>query len=68
MNTSTFTVAGMTCSHCASSVREEVGRIDGVESVDVDLASGVITVGSLAPVDAEVVKTAVEEAGYHLAS
>merc|ERR1711881_293824 len=36
-------VAGMTCSHCVSSVTEELSAIDGVESVAVDLNAGGIS-------------------------
>ena len=36
----TYTVSGMTCSHCVASVREEVSEVAGVEAVDVDLAVG----------------------------
>ena len=39
-----FHVAGMTCRHCALSVSEEVSGIDGVSSVDVELATGAVTV------------------------
>jgi copper chaperone len=35
--TTTYTVSGMTCAHCVLSVREEVGDVDGVEAVEVDL-------------------------------
>ncbi|MBF6439600.1 heavy-metal-associated domain-containing protein [Nocardia cyriacigeorgica] len=65
--TTTVTVTGMTCGHCVSSVREEVGRIDGVTSVDVDLASGLVTIGSTAPVERDAIAVAVDEAGYQLA-
>jgi copper ion binding protein len=68
MSTITVAVSGMTCGHCATSVREEVGSIPGVTSVDVDLASGKVTIDSEQQVDAEAIKGAVEEAGYELAS
>ncbi|MGX9787213.1 heavy-metal-associated domain-containing protein [Mycobacterium sp. MMS18-G62] len=68
MNTVTVTVAGMTCGHCATSVREEIGSIPGVTAVDVDLASGKVTIDSEQHVEAQAVKGAVEEAGYELAS
>ncbi|KAA1245613.1 heavy-metal-associated domain-containing protein [Mycobacterium simiae] len=68
MSTVTITVAGMSCGHCASSVRDEVGRIPGVTAVDVDLPSGAVTLETDGPVDDNAIKSAVEEAGYRLAS
>ena len=68
MSTTTYRISGMTCGHCVNSVREAVGELDGVTSVDVDLAKGQATVTSDGDVDAEAVKAAVEEAGYELAS
>jgi copper chaperone len=65
--TRTFTVTGMTCGHCVASVTEEVQEVDGVESVDVALETGALTVTSSQPVDAAAVQAAVEEAGYQLA-
>jgi copper chaperone len=68
MNTTSITVTGMTCGHCAASVREEVGEIAGVTAVDVDVASGVVTIDSNTPVSTDAIRSAVEEAGYQLAS
>ena len=65
--TSTYTVTGMTCGHCVASVSEEVSEIAGVENVDVDLATGAVTITSAEPVDEATVRAAVEEAGYQLA-
>ena len=63
----TYTVTGMTCGHCASSVSEEVREIAGVTEVSVDVPSGGVTVTSSEPLDRDAVKAAVEEAGYQLA-
>jgi copper chaperone CopZ len=57
----------MTCGHCVASVTEEVQEISGVENVDVILETGSLTITSAEPVDDAAVKTAVEDAGYHLA-
>lgn len=65
--TSTYTVTGMTCGHCVSSVTEEVQEIPGVEDVAVELESGAVTITSAQPVDESAVRSAVEEAGYQLA-
>jgi copper chaperone len=66
--TTTYTVTGMTCGHCASAVGREVGAIAGVADVQVDLGSGAVTVASGGPLDLAQVAAAVEEAGYELAS
>lgn len=65
--TSTYTVTGMTCGHCVSSVTEEAQQIPGVESVDVDLETGALSITSAGPIDDAAVRSAVEEAGYQLA-
>lgn len=67
MSTSTYTVVGMTCGHCVNSVTEEVSQLPGVTDVDVDLATGGLTITSDADVDDAAVRAAVEEAGYQLA-
>jgi copper ion binding protein len=67
MTTATYTVKGMTCGHCVSSVKEEVSEVTGVTSVEVDLASGLLTVNSDEPIDTASIAAAVEEAGYELA-
>lgn len=66
MTEQTYTVTGMTCGHCALSVREEVGAIDGVTDVAVDVPTGKVTVTSDAALTDDAVRTAVEEAGYQL--
>jgi len=67
MSTSTYTVTGMTCGHCVQSVTEEVGQIEGVSQVDVDLPTGTVTVTADGPVDDTAVRAAVAEAGYEVA-
>lgn len=61
-----YAVEGMTCEHCVKAVTEEVGAVPGVVGVDVELATGSVTVHSDAPLDDAKVKEAVEEAGYEL--
>lgn len=65
--TTDLSVLGMTCSHCVASVTEELGSIDGVDSVSVQLNAGgvsTVTVTSASPLDAQAVRTAITEAGY----
>lgn len=63
----TLSIAGMTCGHCVASVTEELGALEGVQDVRVDLvADGVSTavVTSTAPIAPELLGEAVAEAGY----
>jgi copper chaperone len=62
----TYTVSGMTCEHCVNAVSSEIGSLAEVESVDVDLASGRVTVSGTGFTD-EQIRAAVDEAGYELA-
>lgn len=62
-----WTVTGMTCGHCVQSVTEEVSAVPGAQEVQVDLASGLLTVSSDQPLDDAAVRAAVEEAGYQVA-
>ncbi len=62
-----YVVAGMTCSHCVLSVREEVSEVAGVRAVDVELASGRLTVTGEG-VSSGDVEAAVADAGYAVVS
>jgi copper chaperone len=64
MVTTRYAVKGMTCGHCVSAVTTEVGRIEGVTDVHVDLATGAVTVTSESALDDAAVREAVDEAGY----
>ena len=65
MDERTYTVAGMSCGHCATSVREQVSEVAGVAAVEVELPSGRMVVRGV-DVSNAAVKAAVEEAGYEL--
>lgn len=64
----TITVIGMTCEHCVRAVREALTKLGGVTDVDVDLASGQVTLHTSAPVEPHAVRGAVEAAGYEVSS
>ncbi|GAB3002732.1 heavy-metal-associated domain-containing protein [Amycolatopsis acidiphila] len=66
MTRQTFAVSGMTCEHCAASVREELGELPGVRTVEVDLGRGSVRVASAGTLDAGQVEAAVRTAGYEL--
>ncbi len=64
--TRAYTVEGMSCEHCRAAVAEEVRELAGIESVEVDLESGLLEVSGQNLSD-EDVAAAVEGAGYRLA-
>lgn len=62
-DTRTYTVPGMHCGHCKAAVEEEVGAVDGVEGVDVDLETKAVTVRG-SGLDDGALRAAIGEAGY----
>jgi copper chaperone CopZ len=67
--TTTYSVTGMTCGHCAKAVTAEVSALAGVEDVAVDLHAGDVsrvTVTSANALDDTAVAEAIDEAGYVL--
>ncbi|HXV05645.1 MAG TPA: heavy-metal-associated domain-containing protein [Solirubrobacterales bacterium] len=62
-DTATYTVPDMTCGHCEASVKEELGTVAGVESVDVDLKTKRVTVSG-SSLDDAALRAAIDEAGY----
>ena len=69
MATTTYIVRGMTCGHCVNAVTEELQSIEGVTHVAIDLVEGgnsTVIVTSTNLLDIELVKAAVDEAGYEL--
>ncbi|MFC0675342.1 heavy-metal-associated domain-containing protein [Brachybacterium hainanense] len=64
MTVTDYTVTGMTCGHCESAVREEVGQLAGVTGIEVSAATGALRVTSEPPLDDAEVIAAVDEAGY----
>ena len=68
--TANYSVSGMTCGHCVTAVTDEITRLDGVSTVEIDLVPGGdsrVTVISTAPLAGDAVRAAVQEAGYDLA-
>jgi copper chaperone CopZ len=66
--TSTYTVSGMTCTHCVQAVTGELSALPGVADVRIDLTTGAVIVTSVDPLADDDVRAAVDEAGYELAN
>lgn len=62
----TYTVGGMHCGHCKAAIEQEVGRVAGVETVEVDLDTKLVVVRGEALED-EALRAAIDEAGYEAA-
>ena len=62
----TYSVPAIHCEHCVMSIREEVAEVEGVDAVDVDLGTKVVTVRGSA-LDDSALRAAIEEAGYEAA-
>lgn len=63
----TYTVIGMSCGHCVTSVEEEVAQVARVEAVEVDLNTGRLEIRG-GDFSDEQIQAAIEEAGYQLAN
>jgi copper chaperone len=62
----TYTVPAVHCAHCATSIREEVSEVEGVEDVVVDLDAKAVTVNGR-DLDDAALRAAIEAAGYEAA-
>lgn len=60
----TFTVQDMTCGGCASSIRNAVGKVPGVQQVQADPATHLVVVSAAAEVTPEAIVSAMNGAGY----
>ena len=62
-----FPVEGMTCASCVSRVEKKLASLEGVREVEVNLATEQVLIDyTPALLDFEVLRSALEEAGYHL--
>jgi copper chaperone len=59
----TYTVPGISCSHCVTAIRDEVRRVAGVDEVDVALDTKRVAVSGR-DLDDHAVRAAIAEAGY----
>ncbi|MEK7425595.1 MAG: heavy-metal-associated domain-containing protein [Actinomycetota bacterium] len=58
-----FSVPGMTCGHCESAVKGEIGKLAGISGVDVDLSTKAVVVHGT-QLDLDAIFAAVVEAGF----
>lgn len=59
-----YKVPDISCDHCKTTIEKEVGELDGVSSVVVNVDKQLVTVDG--PVSDEAVRVAIEAAGYEV--
>jgi copper chaperone CopZ len=58
----TITIKGMQCNHCKSNVEKAIRAVEGVDNVEIDLASGIATIHG--KVNITEIQKAVEAIGF----
>jgi copper chaperone CopZ len=61
-----YTVPDMSCEHCKHAVTHELLEVDGVDGVDVDLDTKLVTVRG-SSLDDSTLRAAIDDAGYDAA-
>ncbi|MFI1421084.1 heavy-metal-associated domain-containing protein [Streptomyces sp. NPDC020731] len=64
--TTVYDVSGMTCGHCKATLTKEIGALEGVLAVDVDLEAGQVSVTTKDEPDDALLAKVVDDAGYEL--
>jgi copper chaperone CopZ len=69
MNTEqlTYSVPGVSCEHCVIAITDEVQKIAGARTVEVDLDAKRVTVTG-SGLDEAAIRAAIDEAGYEVES
>ncbi|MEW6581711.1 MAG: heavy-metal-associated domain-containing protein [Actinomycetota bacterium] len=67
MDEVTYRVPDMSCGHCSQAVGGTLRTVEGVEAVDVDLDTKIVTVRGAGLDDARL-RAAIEDAGYEVAA
>ncbi|CAM4204452.1 copper chaperone CopZ [Lederbergia lenta] len=61
----TLNVEGMSCGHCINAVENNVGKLQGVSSVKVNLDSGAVeVVFNTSEVSIDTIKETIDDQGY----
>jgi copper chaperone len=59
-------IEGMSCGHCVNHVKEALSELNGVTSVDVNLAAKTAVIEASGEVKDEDIKFAIDDAGYEV--
>lgn len=64
MESKTFVVPGISCAHCVQTIKMELGDLPGVDAVEADQNSKMVTVSWSPPADWETVRKTLIEINY----
>ncbi len=63
---SVLKVKGMSCQHCVMSVKKALGKVEGIQNVDVDLEKGEVSFENTRSVALSQVEKVIKDAGYEI--
>jgi copper chaperone len=61
-----YSVPGISCEHCKHVIEGAVGKLEGIDRVDVDVATKTVRV--LGEVNDSAIRAAIDDAGYEVAA
>ena len=64
MEEKTISIPNISCGHCAMTIKRELGDLEGVAEVDVDVAAKKVRIRWNAPADWTKIRAALDEIGY----
>lgn len=67
MTKRTYNVPEVHCDHCIAAINRELGQIDGVEDIQVDLETKIVTLQASDSVSEERIVEGLYEAGFDVA-
>lgn len=67
MEKTTLNVQGMSCAHCVKSIEDNVGKLEGVDQVNVNLEAAQVEVSfNEAQVSLDKIKETIDDQGYEV--
>lgn len=67
MEKTTLNVQGMSCAHCVKSIEDNVGKLEGVDQVNVNLEAAQVEVSfNEAKVSLDKIKETIDDQGYEV--
>jgi len=64
MEKKTFTIPNISCRHCVMTIKNELGEMSGIRTVDGNMDTKTITVEWEAPASIDTIKTKLKEINY----